>query len=774
MDLLDAQHLTLLRRGEPLFRPLDLRLTGGMRLGVVGPNGTGKSSLLRLLAGDLTPDEGRVARAPGVRVARLPQASDPALKGTVWEVAGAGLAAVRDAEERLRSEERRLAAGEPREDALAEALETFERLGGYAAEAELREVLAALGFPERELDRPAARLSGGEQRRLALAGVLAGGPEVLLLDEPTNHLDLPTRAWLARRLSSWRGALVLVSHDRSVLEAATNGTLFLEGGGWELRRGSFARARAARDRELVALRRRDAARAREAERLRSMAAQLAQRGDRAAARRRRVAKRRHALLAGAAPATGAKHGVELDLRTRGTSGVLLDGRSLRREGVFEVPFVRVEAGQRIALLGANGVGKTTLLAMMAGDVPSDDPRCELRYAGGLRLVRAGQLDRGLEPDGSVLDQIARGAGEGRARQLLARAGVAPHRWAARPAELSGGERARAGLARLEALEADLLLLDEPTNDLDLEAVEALQAALERSSAALVLATHDRRLAETLADEVWVLAGGALHRFDGVSAYLSGAEGRELTPEPAQDAADAAPDVPRGPPDAGSGQPGAGVPGGAGELEALEDERRAVERLLEDPTQLAPRELERLTARRGALEERLASAYDALLEPPAPRFRVRERGLPAVADRLHDDLLVMLVPDAEAPRAMDLLLRAEAGDDVAAAAAATAPWAWARVRRDGPVAHVALHEPRIACTLPWARGALADAAARFAFTLLDVSALQLFSREPLPGTCLLEAGEGWWTWTRAAFARREGLPADTPRRRRRRPGARRAP
>jgi len=176
MELLDVHHLTLLRRGEPLFRPLDLRLTAGMRLGLTGPNGAGKSTLLRLLAGELTADEGRVTRAPGVRVALLPQASDTPRGSTVRETASLGLAAVRDAEERLRAEERRLAAGEPREAALAEALDTFERLGGYRAEAELREILAALGFSEADHDRPAAGLSGGERRRLALAAALAGGP----------------------------------------------------------------------------------------------------------------------------------------------------------------------------------------------------------------------------------------------------------------------------------------------------------------------------------------------------------------------------------------------------------------------------------------------------------------------------------------------------------------------------------------------------------------------------------------------------------------------
>ncbi len=812
MDLLEAQHLSRYQRGEPLFQPLDLRLASGMRVGLVGPNGAGKSTLLQLLTGSPAPDGGRVVRAPGVRVALLPQSSEVPSGASVWEVADLGLQAVHDAEARLRSEERRLAAGEPRSAALAEAHDTFDRLGGYRAEADLREILAAVGFSEAAFDRPAGRLSGGERRRLALATVLAGGPEVLLLDEPTNHLDLAMRNWLAGRLAAWRGALVLVSHDRSVLEASTNATLFLEGGAWRLRRGSYGRAREARDRDLLALRRRDAVRAREAERLRSMAAELARRGDRAAVSRRRTAQRQRAQLGAPDAVPAGTRTTALELHARGLKGVLLEGRWLRRDGLFEVPFVRLQAGQRVALLGPNGVGKSTLLALLAGDRPSDDARAELRYPAGLRLAHMGQLDRGLRPDEPVVRQLAQGAGETRARQLLAQAGVAADRWEDPPERLSGGERARAGLAALEAREADLILLDEPTNDLDLAAVEALEGALGRSPAALVLATHDRRLAEALGAEVWALDGGMLRRFRDVGAYLAGEAGTALEPEGpdpertepgATDFGPTVPEVPGAPAVAAPGPStatrgdrdalltrapadtgGHGTDAGLARAEALEDERRAVEHRLEDPTRLAPRELERLTARRSDLEDLLTSAYDALLEPPAPRFRVRERGLEVVADRLADDLLVMAVPDMDAPKAMDRLLRAEAGGDGAAVPAPYGPWPWARVHREGSLAHVALFEPRGSCLLPWARAALADAAARFAFTLLDVTALQLFSRDPLPGTHLEDAGDGWWSWTRTGFAQREGLPPELPgrtsqgrhrgRRRGRRSGAQRRP
>jgi len=751
MELLEAHQITRYQRGEPLFQPLDLRLRSGTRLGVVGPNGCGKSTLLAVLAGTLPADEGRLLRRPGVRLAHLPQDLPAAHAGSVWSVAATGLSAVREAEARLRHEERRLAAGESREDALADALAAFEALGAYRAEAGLRAVLAALGFGEDAYGFPAARLSGGERRRLALAASLAGTPDVLLLDEPTNHLDIAARAWLAERLARWPGALVLVSHDRALLDGATNATLFLGQGAPEFRRGGFERASRAREQALHALRRRDAERSKEARRLRAMTEALAARGDRGASRRRRAADRKAAALAALAADSDATAGaseVDLALGSRGLQGVLLEGTALERRGVVAVPRVRLLAGRRIALVGPNGSGKSTLLGLLEGSIPSDDARAELHYAPRLRLAALTQLERGLASGEPILAQLERVAGASEARRLLSELGVRAARWELAPERLSGGERARAGLALLQAREADLLLLDEPTNDLDLPAIEALERALRASPAAAVIATHDRRLVEHVADEVWALEDGQLRAYGNVAAYLSGAGAGD--PATVPDPVDGAQDERTAPP------PSAGERGARG-LEALEDEARYLDRVLEDPLLLAPRRLERLLARRAALQDELALAYDARLEPPAPRFRVREHGLIIVADRDGDGLLVLAADEAAAPRAMTALRRVAAGTPEAGDEAAVGGRPWAQLTKAGNVAHVALREPHGACLLPWARVALADGAARLAFTLLDVSAVQLFSRAPLDGTQLQDAGNGWWTWTRAAFARREGLP-----------------
>ena len=793
MELLHTHHLTARVRGERLFAPLDLRLRRGTRLGVAGPNGAGKSTLLRLLAGDLRPDDGKVVRPPGIRLGYLAQDVASRTGGSVWEAAATGLQAVLEAEGRVRAEECRLAAGEPRAEALADALDTFEALGGYRVEADLRETLAAVGFPPSRHARPADTLSAGERRRVALAAALAGEPEILVLDEPTNHLDLGMRNWLSRRLARWRGALVLVSHDRALLDACTNATLFLENRAFDLRRGAYGRARVARDGTLLALERRDAERRREAERLRAMAEELAKRGGRGAARRRQTADRQRGRLLASAAGAAAGHdtATRFALDARAGRGTLLEARALERHGLVSVPYLRLDAGQRVALVGPNGSGKSTLLALLAGEQASDDARAELRYADGLRLVHLGQLDRGLEPDVAVVDQLATVAGAGRARQLLADAGVGASAWQALPSELSGGERARAGLASLAARHADLVLLDEPSNDLDLAAVEALESALLDTDAAVVIATHDRRLAERVADEVWAIEGAALVRYDDVAAYLartpteSGTRAPTADTAPIQAASARAPS--NGPqPSAPASQPAASpalpapadprpaLAGDGDPVETLEDERRAIDERLEDPLRLAPRERERLSRRRTVIDDRLAQAYDARFEPPAPRFRVRERGLTIHADRLGDDLLVMAVPSEQASRAMAQALHALADRPGATTGAPGLPWPWARVHRSASVAHIAVHEPGQTCLLPWARSSLVEAAARFAFTLMDVTAVQVFSREALPGARLVDSGDGWWSWTRDDFARAEGIveaaatAGAATRRRRRRP------
>ena len=252
MELLRARAVTRYRnsaskgasRAAPLFDRLDWTIHERDRYGLIGPNGSGKSTLLRLLAGVITPVEGSVVRAPGVRVALLEQTPAP-FRGTVWQAAAAGLSDLYSLERRLAAEEERIAAGQDRAERYQALLAEFERLGGYGARAHVREILAALGFPASTYEATAGRLSSGERQRLALAAVLASRAELLLLDEPTNHLDVSARRWLEQHLARRAGGLVVVSHDRDLLSAATTRTAYLEEGELRLVMTSYSERRPA-------------------------------------------------------------------------------------------------------------------------------------------------------------------------------------------------------------------------------------------------------------------------------------------------------------------------------------------------------------------------------------------------------------------------------------------------------------------------------------------------------------------------------------------------
>ena len=721
----------------PLLSGVSLEVVAGDRLGLVGRSGAGKSTLLALLAGTTAPAEGSVVRAPGVRVAHLPQSSARPANLTVIEVASAAMLEVRAAEARMRDAEARLSRGLPGAAAdHAHAMEEHERLGGYAAESELREVLHALGFPASSWEAPVAQLSAGQLRRLALATVLAAPADVLLLDEPTNHLDIGGRVWLEEYLVRRARTCVVVSHDRALLSAATTETLFLEAG--DLRRVSGGYERAAKLWTAAnASRLQRAAQARrEAERLERVAAELARHGKRARARERRAGSlaARAAELAAATdrvahPRLARPATLDGGRRSRGW---LLDAEGLTRDGILAGVAARVASGDRIALFGPNGSGKSTLLSLLAGTLRPEDPQARLEYAPGMRLAYVGQEDRGLEQGLPVLEQLAAPLGEQRARAVLADAGLPYSSWRLPPERLSGGERAKAGLALALALQPDLLLLDEPDNDLDLQGVEALELALlqaAESGTALLVATHDRRLATSVLQRAWEVRDGELVAFPSVRAYLRGEE-----PLPASrywlDAADGPVPVEEA------------VVAKRDLVEELEDERERLLTYLDDAP--APTDRERARARRrlSQVEGELIALLDAELAPPAPRYRFREGGLDVYADsRDHGRWRLVVADEPEA-----------AGSELTAEEPKLPS---AELRLVGPVAHLSVVEPRDVCYLPHAVGALLDGGVRLAFTVAGATNVQAFL--PVAGlTSLLSPGaDGWWYAELTGFLAREG-------------------
>ena len=504
---------------DPVLEHVNLTLGPRSKVGVVGPNGIGKSTLLRIIAGLEAPDAGSVHRAPpDLTAGYLPQEADARTDETLLAYLNrrTGIAA---AEEELQRNAASLALDETAADAYTAALERFLALGGGDLVQRARAVCGALALPV-ELGRPLEALSGGEQARAALAAVLLSRFDVLLLDEPTNDLDFDGLERLERFLHAYGGALVVVSHDRAFLDRTVTRIAEIEPRGHRLREwaggwSAYAEARSeARDAAYAALAEAQAEQRRLTELLsrrrteaRQGGATLAtasggadRRGTNALTSKVQQAKRRLERL------HLPEKPFELwELRLELRAGAPAPGTVVRLHGaVAERGAFRlgpldldVEPGERLAVTGRNGSGKSTLLAMLLGDLP---------LVAGARTIGRRTVPGAIGQDRFVyassaplLDVFGKRTGLAHVdgRTLLAKFGLGAHH-VRRPCQtLSPGERTRAHLAELQANGVNLLVLDEPTNHLDLEAIEQLEAALAGYDGAAIVVSHDRQFLETI-------------------------------------------------------------------------------------------------------------------------------------------------------------------------------------------------------------------------------------------------------------------------------------
>ncbi len=726
-ELVRATDVFLTRGAQEVLRGVSFALSSGEKVGLVGRNGAGKTTLLSLIAGARAPTDGQVLRAPGVRLGVLEQTAR--WRGTLWEVAAGGLGYVRGLEAALRDAETRLD-GEAQLQAYGELTTRFEEAGGYDAEATLRTYLNRLGFSDADDDRDVTALSGGERARLGLARVLAERADLLLLDEPGSYLDLPTKRWLAETLARAPGTLLLASHDRALLDAVCTRTLHLEDGRVTSYRGGYSRYRAQAS-HVLARGLRQANRA--AHEKRTLEARIRTQPTLST---RRSLERRLSRLPDASPVTTTKKtSLTLSAAPAKPNSTLLHARHLSltrgERPLLQDASLRVYAGDKLAVVGPNGGGKTSLLGLLAGVLESDHPHASVRLGRGVRMAVFGQHDRGLEDGVSVGEQLSWSVSEPRARSLLALVGLA-EAFERPPETLSGGERARAGVARLIASEANLLLLDEPSEQLDTETVEKLQTALQDTDAAVVLVSHDAALVDAVATRVLGLDGGVLKEYrGGLAGYYAGTLRLE-------------PDLP----EVSGRDESVFVTDPEAELAALEDETAATETLLADPLRLSERDRGRLERRLRDLVHLRSERYDARLPPPLPRYRVMEAGVALTTD----------------------------GDGQPVVFSSSAGQVFLYLDPATHFGHLLLPSPEDRCTLPWAEGALLHGAARLAFEVFGARALQL-QREgagsELEGigfeaAGFEAAGEGWWVYDRVRYARREGLlRPEKPRTKRRR-------
>jgi ATP-binding cassette subfamily F protein 3 len=532
VPLLSARDIAKSFGGRLVLDGLDLEVADGMRVGILGPNGGGKSTLLAILAGEEHADGGTVTRRRGLVHAFLPQ-HVPGDERTplAWVAAARPELAALDAE--LHAVERRLAdpALATDLDAMTRALGHQERLlarwdeqSGDRAEGEARGLLDELGVPEEALAMPTSELSGGQRKLVALAACLARRPHVLMLDEPEAHLDMHRRDLLERIVGDVDGAVLMVSHDRHLLDACVGAIAELDRGRIRIWPGGYSAYAVARQLELQTQQQQYVTQQKEIARLEEAVRRFRHWAhitvNQRAAKQARVKQMQIDRMEKVERPVLERRKMGLALR----SGVRGGQRVIALEGVdvafdpddpvlLDVELV-IGRGERVGVVGPNGAGKTALLRTLGGTLA---PAGGERWIGsGIEVGYLSQAAAGLPEDSSVIDVLRAGrsmAEDTAVRRLMAF--LFDYEQVRRPVRtLSGGERTRLAFLLLMEDAPNCLLLDEPTNHLDIDSIEALENALEHYDGTVVAVSHDRYFLDRIADRIVVVADGAAHAYEG--------------------------------------------------------------------------------------------------------------------------------------------------------------------------------------------------------------------------------------------------------------------
>ena len=560
MPFVSLDHVSHAYGHTPLLDDVSLQLEAGERVALIGRNGTGKSTLLRIISGELQPDAGSVWRAPAVQVARLEQDVPIATSATVFEVVVEGLGRLSALVAAYHRVAHDVANGEAAAlDEMGRLQHELEELDGWQLEQTVETVLTRLHLPA---DAPVESLSGGWRRRVLLARALVAAPDVLLLDEPTNHLDVEAIEWVEAFLAAYEGAVLFVTHDRAFLERLATRVIELDRGhltSWPGDYATFLRKKEEwLDSEALGNEKFDKVLAAEEVWLR--------RGIKARRTRdegrvkRLIAMREERAARRLIPGT-----VRLSLEEgQGPGKMVFEaeglGKSFGDLAVVRDFTTRVTRGDRIGLIGPNGAGKTTLLRLLLGELPGDAGT--VRQGANVQVAYFDQQREQLDPERTVVDTVGDGNDSvtvaGRTRHVhgyLEDFLFPPERARSPVKALSGGERNRLLLARLLTRPANVLVLDEPTNDLDLETLELLEAQLVDWPGTLLVVSHDRRFLDHVVTSTMAFEG------DGrVVEYVGGYEDwvrQRLAPaglqspvsslQPQRPATASVPSTPAGPP-----------------------------------------------------------------------------------------------------------------------------------------------------------------------------------------------------------------------------------
>jgi len=547
MSLITATSLSKSFGDFDLFSGISFSVPKGARMALVGPNGVGKTTLLRILVGEDEASSGTVASAKGVRIGYLPQEADFDMDGTLWESCESIFSQFKSKQEELHRLEALMADPAQADEVMeryGKLQHDFDESGGYNYPTRIRQVLTGLGFDDADYSLHIEHLSGGQRTRAFLARLLLSDPDLLLLDEPTNHLDITAVEWLENYLAGWEGAAVIVSHDRYFLDKACNMVFEMLAGGYELYRGNYSaylhqrQERAERRKEVFE---------REKEKLLKEALYVkkyiaGQNVTQARGRLRRLSRTIQAIEQVGMEAVLDKKWIEVSENITVTTSDLspdeaerrvralrspvrtlprlhLQLRSQKRSGdlvirtkdlqvgwpdkfLFSAPDIELRRLECAALIGPNGAGKTTFLKTILGQL---EPLAgEVTLGASLEIGYFAQAHEGLDPNRTVIeeiDSIVPAWLPGQIRDYLGKYLFSGDDVFKKVEMLSGGERGRLALAKLALQDTNLLLLDEPTNHLDIPSQEILQAVLDEYPGTILLVTHDRYLIDALGTQI---------------------------------------------------------------------------------------------------------------------------------------------------------------------------------------------------------------------------------------------------------------------------------
>ncbi|MBL6821518.1 MAG: ATP-binding cassette domain-containing protein [Luminiphilus sp.] len=533
---------------QVLLDKVSLTLDKGERLGLLGRNGAGKSTLMRILSGELSAEDGERWVDPNITVARLEQALPEHLETSVFDYVATGLAEIGA----LLSRYHTLTA-----DSSADALEELSQIqtqlehhDGWTMEQRIEKVLQQLDL---NADEPLATLSGGWRRRAALARALVVEPDVLLLDEPTNHLDIPSIDWLEQQVNAFEGAIVLITHDRRFLQRVCNRIGELDRGHLSLWQADYAKFLVLREQHAEAEARADALfdkklaqeetwirqgikarRTRNEGRVRALKAMREERTQ------RRVAQGKGSFSLEEANRSGRRVAEARNISFRYENELVVHDFS-----------TIIQRGDRIGIVGSNGVGKTTVIKLLLGELTPDEG--DVLLGTQLEIAYSDQLRGELDPEKDLIDNVCGGQQfieiNGQRRHAISYLGdflFAPDRIRTPVKALSGGEINRAILARLFTRPANLLILDEPTNDLDIETLELLEEILLEFKGTIILVSHDRHFLDKVVTNLLVMKGdgnveeqaGSYSDWEARGGRLAGTVGDAGTPARSSDASSA--------------------------------------------------------------------------------------------------------------------------------------------------------------------------------------------------------------------------------------------